>query len=288
MARPLEVIKKKRSDGRRKHSEYFSAERRVIPHEIFSPGDSCPCCPHKELRVIEPGSVLVLKGQALVGAEVLSLERLICDGCSKTYTAKQPDDIEAKEATAKAAVVTAHYGYGLPFYRLQSLQAVFGIPLSDYKLWDLARELFPGIKSQLLLSFFLALSVPLRTRFPKPLISEAFPSAGKLHFFLIFCTKYCTFVKSEVAMGLPKVKTSSELRENLSETINEVNEGVEHIISHKSGNVVLISEHSYSKMVNELDNLKQIAFGISEIDSGKGIFHRHAKSTLLALKKKWS
>lgn len=47
------------------------------------------------------------------------------DGCSKTYTAKQPDDIEAKEATARAAVATAHYGYGLPFYRLQSLQAVF-------------------------------------------------------------------------------------------------------------------------------------------------------------------
>ena len=89
-------------------------------------------------------------------------------------------------------------------------------------------------------------------------------------------------------MGLPKVKTSSELRENLSETINEVNEGVEHIISHKSGNVVLISEHSFSKMVNEIENLKRIAFGISEIDSGKGISHSKAKSKLLALKKKWS
>jgi transposase len=138
--------KKKRTGGRKKHSEYSGAERRAIKHEVYAPGDSCPCCPHKKLRAIEPGSVLVLKGQALVGAEVLSMERLICDGCSQTYTAKQPNaEIEVKESTAKAAVATAHYGYGLPFYRMQSLQAVFGIPLSDSKLWDMTRDIFPDV-----------------------------------------------------------------------------------------------------------------------------------------------
>lgn len=89
-------------------------------------------------------------------------------------------------------------------------------------------------------------------------------------------------------MGLPKIKTSSELRENLSETFTEVNDGVDHLISHKSGNVVLISEFNYSKMLNEIDNLKQIALGLSEIDSGKGISHTAAKSKLRSLKKKWS
>ena len=89
-------------------------------------------------------------------------------------------------------------------------------------------------------------------------------------------------------MGLPKVKTSSELRENLSETINDVNDGVEHVISHKSGNIVLISERNYSKMLKKLEDLKQIALGISEIDSGKGISHSNAKSKLRSLKKKWS
>ena len=89
-------------------------------------------------------------------------------------------------------------------------------------------------------------------------------------------------------MGLPKVKTSSELRENLSETISEVNEGREHIISHKSGNVILISETNYSKIIKELKDLKQIALGISEIDSGKGISHTNAKAKITALKKKWS
>lgn len=89
-------------------------------------------------------------------------------------------------------------------------------------------------------------------------------------------------------MGLPKIKTSSELRENLSETISEVNDGVKHIISHKSGNVVLISESNYSKMLKELEDLKLIALGISEIDSGKGISHTNAKIKLQSLKKKWS
>lgn len=89
-------------------------------------------------------------------------------------------------------------------------------------------------------------------------------------------------------MGLPKIKTSSEFRENLSETMNDVNSGVNHIISHKSGNVILISESNYSKMIKELDDLKQIAIGISEIDSGKGISHTNAKSKLNLLKKKWS
>lgn len=89
-------------------------------------------------------------------------------------------------------------------------------------------------------------------------------------------------------MGLPKVKTSSELRDNLSETINDVNNGIEHLISHKSGNIVLISESNYSKILQDLENLKQIALGISEIDSGKGIPHSKAKNQLASLKKKWS
>ena len=89
-------------------------------------------------------------------------------------------------------------------------------------------------------------------------------------------------------MGLPKIKTSSELRENLSETISEVNGGIDHIISHKSGNVVLISEANYAKMLKELDDLKQITTGIFEIDTGKGISHTEAKLKLRSFKKKWS
>ena len=89
-------------------------------------------------------------------------------------------------------------------------------------------------------------------------------------------------------MGLPKVKTSSEFRENLSETISEVNGGINHIISHKSGNVVLISESNYDKMLKELDDLKQISIGILEIDSDKGISHSKAKLKLQSFKKKWS
>lgn len=89
-------------------------------------------------------------------------------------------------------------------------------------------------------------------------------------------------------MAIPKIKTSSELRENLAETINEVAQGHEQIITHKSGNIILISEESYSRLLKENEDLKQIAIGISELESGKGISHLEAKKHLSSLMKKWT
>ena len=89
-------------------------------------------------------------------------------------------------------------------------------------------------------------------------------------------------------MAIPKIKTSSELRENLAETISEVNQGHEQIISHKSGNIILISEESYSKLLKENEDLKQIAVGIFEVESGKGISHTDAKKHLSSLMNKWT
>lgn len=89
-------------------------------------------------------------------------------------------------------------------------------------------------------------------------------------------------------MAIPKIKTSSELREKLAETINEVTQGHEQIITHKSGNIILISEESYSRLLKENEDLKQIALGISELESGKGISHLEAKKHLNSLMKKWT
>lgn len=89
-------------------------------------------------------------------------------------------------------------------------------------------------------------------------------------------------------MAITKIKTSSELRDNLAETIIEVNQGHEQIITHKSGNVILISEESYSKLLKENEDLKQIALGIAEIELDKGISHSEAKKYLNSLVNKWS
>ena len=89
-------------------------------------------------------------------------------------------------------------------------------------------------------------------------------------------------------MAIPKIKTSSELRDNLAETINEVNQGYELIITHKSGNIILLSEESYSKILKENEDLKQIALGISELESNKAISHGDAKKYLNSLMNKWS
>lgn len=89
-------------------------------------------------------------------------------------------------------------------------------------------------------------------------------------------------------MAIPKIKTSSELRDNLAETISEVNQGHEQIIAHKSGNVILISEVSYSRLLKENEDLKQITLGIYELESGKGISQAKAKKQLNSLLNKWS
>ena len=59
-------------------------------------------------------------------------------------------------------------------------------------------------------------------------------------------------------MGIPKIKKSSELRQALPETLKSVNEGYLHVITHNSGNVILISEENYSELNDKLEYYQEI------------------------------
>lgn len=74
-------------------------------------------------------------------------------------------------------------------------------------------------------------------------------------------------------MKIPKIKTATDLRANLFETLREVQDGDPQLVTHTKGSdgVVLISQSRLNAILEENDVLKAISKGRAEIDSGKGI-----------------
>lgn len=89
-------------------------------------------------------------------------------------------------------------------------------------------------------------------------------------------------------MGIPKIKSATNLRAELYESLKEVSEGELQIVTHKQGDpVVLLSQESYNNLLEEKETLKKMAIGLSQIKEGKGISHKKAISKLTVLKDKW-
>jgi hypothetical protein len=77
---------------------------------------------------------------------VYACERLRCNLCGEVYTAPAPVGVgdEKYDATATSMVGLLKYGTGLPFNRIETLQAGMGIPLPAATQWDLVRG---GVKN---------------------------------------------------------------------------------------------------------------------------------------------
>lgn len=89
-------------------------------------------------------------------------------------------------------------------------------------------------------------------------------------------------------MKIPKVRSATELRNKLYETLDEVAHGDPQIITHKRGDaVVIISQEKFNALVEEKEVLKEIAAGVSELDAGLGIPHDEVKRHLLQKIEKW-
>jgi hypothetical protein len=70
-------------------------------------------------------------GQAPIAAQVYELERLRCNLCGEVYEAEAPQDVGEKKYDESAAAMIAllKYGSGVPWDRLERLEASLGIPL---------------------------------------------------------------------------------------------------------------------------------------------------------------
>ena len=132
--------KKRKGHGRNPASSYKAATKVCVEHESLGPGDPCPECPDGKVYPMKRPAVLVrITGMAPLNATVVELARLRCNLCGHVVAAQPPPQYGSKkyDETAMSMVALLKYGAGLPFHRLEKLQANFGIPLPASTQWEL-------------------------------------------------------------------------------------------------------------------------------------------------------
>lgn len=128
----------------RNGAEAFSGAQKIeIKHPNLKHGDRCPDCGQGNVYGQKEPKVLVrIVGQAPLSAMVYSLERLRCGACGQVFTAQEPEGVgpEKYDETAAAMVAQLKYGSGVPFNRLEQLEAQLGIPLPATTQWEMVEE----------------------------------------------------------------------------------------------------------------------------------------------------
>jgi transposase len=136
--------------GRNGASSYTGAKKVAVPHPDLHAGDSCPgCLKGKVYPQKEPRALVRVVGQAPLAATVYELDRLRCNLCGDVFTAPEPEGIGAEkyDETTAAMIALLKYGSGMPFYRLQKLEDLLGIPLPASTQWEIVEEAAEVIKA---------------------------------------------------------------------------------------------------------------------------------------------
>ena len=87
-----------------------------------------------------PGVLVRVTGQAPLAATVYELQKLRCNLCGEVYTAEAPEGVgpEKYDERAGSMVAMLKYGSGVPFTRLEKLQANLEVPLPTSTQWEIA------------------------------------------------------------------------------------------------------------------------------------------------------
>ena len=135
--------------GRNGARAYRGAERIKIPHGSLKSGDHCPeCLQGKVYLQKDPGLRIRVVGQAPMAARVYELERLRCSLCGEVYEAEAPPEVGEKKYDASAAAMIAllKYGSGVPWDRLERLEASLGIPLPASTQCEIVAEVAEALR----------------------------------------------------------------------------------------------------------------------------------------------
>lgn len=136
----------KTGHGRHGAEDYTGAKKVNIPHQDLKAGDPCPHCLKGTLyRMAKPSRLTRATGQAPLQATVYELEKLRGGTCNQIFTAKAPQDIGEQKYNPESISMIAllKYGSGMPFNRLDRLQATLDIPLSASTQWDVLSQREP-------------------------------------------------------------------------------------------------------------------------------------------------
>ena len=112
----------------------------------LQPGDPCPECGVGRVYDSAPKVLVKVVGQPPLAATVFKLRQLRCRLCDTLFTAPLPEGASPTKYDHSCASILAllRYGSGMPFYRLESLQASLNAPLPDATQWDIVHKAVPG------------------------------------------------------------------------------------------------------------------------------------------------
>lgn len=115
----------------------------MITHQTLHTGGACPNCQEAgqtgKVYPYEAGNLIRLVGQPLVTGTCYRLAGFRCHLCGDTYKPEVPKAINDAPKYAPSAVsniAIGHYYLGLPFHRIEKLQANYNIPLPDATQYD--------------------------------------------------------------------------------------------------------------------------------------------------------
>ena len=112
-------------------------------------GDQCPKCTDGKVYGTPPKVVVKVVGSPPLTATVFKLGQLRCRLCDATFSAVLPEGASAPKYDHSCASMLAllRYGSGMPFYRLEGLQASLNVPLPDATQWEIVSKAVPGPKA---------------------------------------------------------------------------------------------------------------------------------------------
>ena len=112
-------------------------------------GDPCPKCTDGKVYDTPPKTIVKVVGQSPLTATVFKLRQLRCRLCDATFTGLLPQGAASPKYDHSCASMLAllRYGSGMPFYRLEGLQASMNVPLPDATQWEIVSKALPGPKA---------------------------------------------------------------------------------------------------------------------------------------------
>lgn len=133
-----EEKQQKRGHGRYGADDYPGAKAVACQHESLAAGERCPHCGRGSLYALNDAVTIRIDGNALLTATRYERARLRCSACTEVFTAPLPAAAGEEKYTHRARVCLAlsRYFLGVPFHRLQQLQAMIGVPVADATQWD--------------------------------------------------------------------------------------------------------------------------------------------------------
>ena len=141
--KPSENDDKPKGHGRKSADEYTGADKVDVAHPDLKPGDRCPgCLKGKVYELKTPETVVRITGKSPLDATVYRMQRLRCNLCGEIFKATPPEGIgdEKYDAASGAMIALLKYGSGMPFNRIEKLQASLGVPLAASTQWEVVEQ----------------------------------------------------------------------------------------------------------------------------------------------------